>query len=72
MVFKYKGYILQQVDKCNNHYMVLQKDGRRVMRVSFSGGVMTEEDARRIIDGYINLSQKKFDIVEDCLKWLII
>ena len=56
MKFKHKGYTLSQTDY-NYHYMIFAEDGRMVMHVPYNKPV-TEEKARKFIEGYIFLAGK--------------
>ena len=57
MQFEHNGYTLVQRAEFNYHYMIFSPDGRMVMHVPYDKPV-TEEKARRFIDGYILLAAK--------------
>lgn len=58
MEFKHKGYTLQQVAKCNFHFMIFTEDGQMVMHASYNKP-LTEGKAREFIEYYIMLVEKK-------------
>ncbi len=61
MIFKHKGYTLQQAAKCNHHCMIFAEDGHMVMHASYNKP-LTEEEAREFIEDYIMLVEK-FDVI---------
>ena len=60
--FRYKGFCLQQNEKENHHYMILEEKGEDDPEFrgycSYTNGLLTQDEAERIIDNFIAYSNK--------------
>lgn len=64
--FTHKGYSLTQTD-CNYHYMIFNSEGHMVMHVPYDKP-LTEEKAKKFIDGYIFLVGKLDEVGDKLFK----
>lgn len=55
--WEHKGYVLQQ-SSINNHYMIFDGNTGKVVMHSQYGEKLTEEEAKKRIDDYIQMSEE--------------
>ena len=65
MVFKHKGYTLQQSEIVNHHYMIFDSEGNFVCHAAYNGELFTQKQAEEAIDNFIKIREAMPRIIEE-------